>query len=100
MIDIGEKICPLCGGNLRYHDSVSRIVRTKYRRTQLIIIRRLQCTKCHTLHRKLPNYIYRFKQYERDVIDGVVEGYITSDTLDFEDYPCELTMKHWLNTRK
>ena len=29
------------------------------------------------------------------IIDGVIEGLITCDTVGFEDYPCELTMIRW-----
>ena len=29
------------------------------------------------------------------MIRGVLEGLITSDTLGFEDYPCEATMANW-----
>ena len=32
---------------------------------------------------------------DKEIVDGVKEGLIDSDTLGFEDYPCELTMKHW-----
>lgn len=36
-----------------------------------------------------------FKHYEADIIDGVVEGLIGPDTLGYEDFPCEETMKRW-----
>lgn len=39
--------------------------------------------------------IYPYKQYESEIIDGVIEGLITCDTVGFEDYPCELTMIRW-----
>lgn len=100
MVEVGECICPLCGGELRYFDKVPRIIRTKYRHTEWIEIRRLKCSKCGALHRELPDNIYEYKQYEANIIDGVIEGLITSDTLGFEDYPCELTMANWIATRK
>lgn len=100
MVGIGESICPLCGGELKYFDKTSRITRTKYRKTEWRYIRRLKCLRCGALHRELPDDIYEYKQYEADIIDGVIEGLITSDTLGFEDYPCEQTMVHWIATRK
>ena len=43
----------------------------------------------------MPKNILPFKHYEKDIIEGVTEGWITSDTLGYEDYPCEMTMKRW-----
>ena len=100
MVEVGESSCPICGGKLKYFDKVPRIVRTKYRHTEWNEIRRLKCSKCGALHRELPDNIYIYKQYEADIIDGVIEGLITSDTLGFEDYPCELTMTNWIASRK
>jgi len=95
MITNNESICSLCGGELKYYDKVKRIVRTKYRKTYWIKIRRLKCTSCGVMHRKLPEFIFPYKQYETKVIRGVLEGLITSDTLGFENYPCETTMNRW-----
>lgn len=92
----GATTCPICHGRLRPYDHVRRIVRTKNRITKTIVIRRLRCDSCAAIHRELPNYILPYKQYERQVIIGVLEGFITSDTLGFEDYPCELTMRTWI----
>ena len=33
----------------------------------------------------------------KDIIEGVQNGIITSESLGFEDYPCEETMKRWIN---
>ena len=51
--------------------------------------------RCKTIHRDLSEYVYPFKHYEADIIDGVVEGLIGPDTLGYEDFPCEETMKRW-----
>lgn len=96
MVSINESTCPCCGGNLKYYDSVSRIVRTKERKTRLVKIRRMQCIKCGALHRELLDYIFPYKQYEVELIKGVLEGLITSETLGYEDYPCEITMNRWM----
>ena len=88
-------ICPRCGGNLKHYGMVSRIVRTKNRATSWVKIRRLRCVKCGAFHREIPGFIFPYKQYESEVIVGVVEGLITHETLGFEDYPCELTMTRW-----
>lgn len=96
MVSDDETICPKCGGKLRYYDTVKRIVRTKRRETKWVSIRRLRCENCGSYHRELPDFIFPYKQYESELIQGVLEGLITSDTLGYEDYPCEKTMSIWL----
>lgn len=95
MISNNESICPKCGGQLKYYDSVKRLVRTKYGRKKKVIVPRFRCTQCHSIHRKLPDFIFPYKQYEADIIIGVIEGLITCETIGFEDYPCEMTMIRW-----
>lgn len=98
MIENDEQRCPKCGGELKHYDSVRRIIKSKYGKEKKVIIQRLQCVECHTIHRELPDFIFPFKHYEKDIIIGVVEGLITCETLGFEDYPCELTMMRWIKT--
>lgn len=95
MIMHNELICPYCNGLLKYYDSVPRIVRTKNGIIQWTAIRRLRCSVCGSIHRELPDFLFPYKHYETEVIKGVLEGIITSDTLGFENYPCEATMKRW-----
>ena len=99
MISNNESICPKCGGELKYYDSVNRLVRTKYSRKHKLKIRRFRCYKCKTMHRELPDFIFPHKQYEADIIIGVWEGLITCETLGFEDYPCEMTMLRWMKQK-
>lgn len=98
MIRINDVNCPICGGTLKYYDSVPRIVRTKKRNTQWVTIRRLKCRGCKSIHRELPTEIVQNKQYSSDIISGVINGWINSDMIGFEEYPCEATMKHWIQT--
>ena len=55
--------------------------------------------KCGVLHREIPNDLLPYKQYEVEVIKGVIEGLINCETLGFEDYPCEMTMNRWLSQK-
>ncbi len=95
MIIKGETNCPNCGKELKYYDNVSRIIITKHRKIRHIKIKRYQCVKCNNFHREIPEDILPYKHYESEIITGVIEGLITSDTLGFEDYPCEMTMQRW-----
>ena len=90
MVINNESHCPKCGGELKYYDKVERVVRTKGRSTKWVTVRRLRCCRCGMLHRELPEYVYPYKQYEMEVITGVLDGIITSDTLGYEDYPVPL----------
>lgn len=100
MVSTGMSICPRCGGKLKHYDSVRRIVRTKNRAIYHVRLRRLRCAKCGMFHRMLPNTLLPYKQYEAEVIRGVLEGLITCETLGFEDYPCEMTMKRWRSRKE
>ncbi len=95
MVTKAESTCPKCGGELKHYDTVKRIIRTKGRRTEWIRIARVRCTRCGTFHRSLPEDLLPFKQYEAEVIFGVLEELITCETVGFEDYPCEITMERW-----
>lgn len=87
--------CPKCGSSLKYYDRVKRLVRTKGGIKNWIKVKRFKCIKCNNLHRFLPEFIFPYKHYTTEIIEGVIDGYITSDTLGFEDFPCEKTMSRW-----
>lgn len=80
-------ICESCGSDLKYYDKVSRMVRTKNRKVSIITVKRFRCPVCNCIHRNLPNNIFPYKQYDARII--------TSDMIDYEDYPCEMTMARW-----
>ena len=95
--------CPRCKSSQLYlYDKVKRLVKGVGGKPQWIDIWRYRCKKCNSIHRNLPSIIIPFKHYNTDIIEGVQNGYITSDTLGFEDYPCEQTMRRWVvwNTQK
>ena len=94
-------MCPKCGKEeCRKYGSVKRKVLTKYRESKWIRVQRWQCKSCGFVWRDLPDDILPFKQYEREMVEGVREGLIDSDILGFEEYPCEMTMRRWRGTQK
>ena len=95
MIRGNDKKCPICGGTLRPYGFKSRYVRGKYGKRRIIKIKRYKCVSCNSAHNKLPNFIIPYVRYEADIVYGVLEGFITVNTLGFEDYPSEQTMKRW-----
>lgn len=95
MVYDNSPICPNCGGITHYYDRTKRIVKGKNGEKHCVYVYRYVCRTCGQIHRVIPNSLVPFKHYEKEIIDGVLEGFITPDTLGFEDYPNELTMKRW-----
>lgn len=62
-----------------------------------LLLRRLYCRKCRRLHIELPACLSPYKQYDVEVIEGVIDGIVTEDDLDSENYPCAATMERWKN---
>ncbi len=87
--------CLHCGAVLKYYDNVLRIVRSKNRETKRIKVKRFRCPICSCIRRDLPECVFPYKQYEVEIIKGVLEGFITPETIGYEDYPCEMTMIRW-----
>ena len=87
--------CPCCGGRLVYRDTCKRVMLYEGHERHICIIRRLKCTRCGALHRELPDILAPHKHYASKVISGVLDGIITPEDADSEDYPCEATMHRW-----
>lgn len=88
--------CPCCGGMLKYRDSRLRIRKHEGGAREHLCIRRFRCTACERYHIELPDVLIPHKHYEAEVISGVLDGIITPEDQDSEDYPCASTMLYWL----
>lgn len=88
-------VCTNCGTDLQYYDFVWRTAKNAGGKTNLIKVPRYKCPNCHKIRRELPDFLYPNKQYDAEIIQGVIDGIIDSSTYGFEDYPCENTMKNW-----
>jgi hypothetical protein len=95
MVNINNLKCPDCGGNLRHYNKTKRKIKTKGGESFVVEIHRYRCPQCGKIHRAIPDDILPHKHYESEIIFGVLEDLITADTLGYEDYPCEMTMKRW-----
>lgn len=87
--------CSKCQKEMKKYDKVKRKIRTKNGEINEIIIQRYYCKSCGRYVRVIPKDVIPYKRYEKEVIDGVIEGLITSTTLGFEDYPSEKQMERW-----
>lgn len=95
MIRINQILCPKCNGKLKYYDRVGRFVIEEFRYARKIQIRRLRCVSCGSVHRELPEDVFPYKQYGKEIIMDILSGSIDYDTIGFEDYPCDVTILRW-----
>lgn len=89
--------CPYCGGHLRYRESRLRIRKQEGGSSDHLRIRRFRCSACGSYHNELPDLLLPYKHYEAEVISGVLDGIVTPDDQDSEDYPSLSTMLYWLH---
>lgn len=97
MVKEYENTCPTCGGKLKYFDKVRRMTKNAGGTITWIYLSRLKCCGCNSKHRVIPDSIYPYKHYKAHIINGVRNGTINPYMLEYEDYPCEMTMKRWKN---
>ena len=84
-----------------HRDHKLRIMKLEGGERKFLQIERMQCTNnsCGRIHHALPDCLAPYKHYAAEIIAGVLDGVITPDDAEDEDYPCEATMlrwKHWL----
>ena len=80
---------------MTYRDSCLRILKKEGGERLRYLINRLRCTHCRMLHRELPDCMVPYKHYSAEVISGVLDGFVTTEDEDTEDYPCEATIHRW-----
>lgn len=90
--------CPDCGKPLKLRDHKKRIHMLPGGEKEWYMIPRLECTNedcpCK-IHSGLPDCMSPYKHYDAGLIEDVVDGVVTTDDLETEDYPCEATMDCW-----
>jgi len=89
------KVCSICGSPLKLFDRVTRIVRSEYGVVEHIKIRRFRCIECRKTHREVPDNLMPYKHYKKGIIEGFLNGSLTTDDLEYEDFPSELTVNGW-----
>lgn len=90
--------CPSCGSKSKRYDSVKRIMRIEYGEKITVVVERYICENCRTVRRMLPEYLLPNKHYKKSIILGFVNNEYTTDDIQFEDYPSEVTISRWKNT--
>lgn len=93
-------VCEKCGNTMIKYGTIKRVVKGKYGAKQIIKIQKVYCKFCNRYGRILPDDILPYKQYEKEIIEGVQEGLINADVLGFENYPSEKQMIRWKESHK
>ena len=88
--------CPICQGQLKYRDKRIRVRKKEAGEKQWLLIDRYRCEDCGRYHNALPDCLAPYKHYETEVIAGVLDGAVSPDDMDSEDYPSSITMLRWL----
>ena len=94
-----EFVCPCCKeGHLQYRDHCPRISRAKGGDATWYWIPRCQCDseRCRKVHRMLPEFMVKFKQYRTEVITSALDqkkGFVGDDA--YNEHPSVKTIQHW-----
>jgi len=67
-----EVPCPCCTGKLAIIGSRERKVRGEDGEPRRLVIRRLRCAGCRTIHHELPDLLVPYKRYESHCIEQAV----------------------------
>ena len=93
--------CKKCGGtNIHVRRYVDRKVKGTDGVFKVIKVKQYICEDCKATMRHLPTNLMPYKQYERSIIEGVIDGSLTSELMYGGAYPAEETMKLWICQRK
>ena len=95
MIKVGDRICPKCGSELKYYDSVRRTIKGPNKNKKIILLARFKCSKCKSVHREIPDILIPYKHYSSKIISAIKNGEINEFTIGYEDYPSIQSMKRW-----
>ena len=87
--------CPHCQRKMKVEKWRDRILKEEDGTKHWTKIRQMFCPDCHRYHNENPPWLCAYKHYEVEVIEGVVDGILTDETLDNMDHPCEQTRKRW-----
>lgn len=65
--------CPICRGNLRKFGTRDRMVIKGCGTKVTLIIRRLRCAECGTVHHELPDMLVPYKRHCAETIENIID---------------------------
>ena len=69
--------CPICQTILLRRGTRQRIRYKSEEDKDVLIIRRLYCEKCKSIHHELPDCLVPYKRYSADVIENIVSNQVS-----------------------
>jgi len=72
--------CPVCQTKLLLRATRQRVLYRNEDEKEILLIRRLYCTKCNQIHHELPDCIVPYKRYSAEVIERATKGDARQDT--------------------
>ena len=89
--------CPVCQTKLLLRATRQRVLYRSEEEKEILLIRRLYCTKCNQIHHELPDCIVPYKRYSAEVIERATNGDARQDACS-ESTAARL--RNWLATIK
>ena len=89
--------CPVCFEALEIIGSRERTWRKRDGEKNILIIRRLRCTRCKTIHHELPDFLVPYKRYDAQSIElGITQGSQSDVAADESTLNRWRTWFHWI----
>ncbi len=96
MINKNDTKCPKCGGKMQPRGYYWRKIQLGNNNFKKVKVKRFRCNDCGSWHGKLPDDVLRYKRYSKAIIEGFNKGKLNTDMLEYENFPCDITVKNWL----
>ncbi|WP_420852239.1 DUF6431 domain-containing protein [Paenibacillus hamazuiensis] len=84
---------PCCGEELRIIGSRKRKITSEDGESRVLVVRRLPCSECRSIHHELPDCVVPYKRYKAVCIEQVVSEPEASSTVAVD----EATLRCWKN---
>jgi hypothetical protein len=78
-----ESVCPVCIGKLIVIGIRNRGLIDSAGDKEILVIRRLRCTKCRKIHHELPDKVIPYKRHCAETVENIISG-------ETEDVCCDL----------
>ena len=85
-----ESVCPVCINELIVIGSRDRMLINDAGDIEILVIRRLRCTKCGKIHHELPDMVIPYKRHCAETIEKIISGN--------NDICCDFSTEHRIKT--
>lgn len=93
MTGLEDLPCPCCGGDLYVHGTCKRNLKVTGGKVTLRL-RVMECSKCETTHREMPNGLVPYKRYSAEMLCAIFNGHLPENDKDAKSVDA-LTSPKW-----